>query len=151
MSIDQSGFAKIARAKRLAESTHLGQKRFDGSPYITHVKGVATQVSLIPDVTWEMICAAWLHDVVEDHNVSVDKIEQYFGLRVRELVVALTRDEGETYEAFIDRIVDDEQAAQIKICDITNNLSTLPLPSSENYKRNLSSRYIKALARLYAV
>ncbi|AHM60080.1 metal dependent phosphohydrolase [Flammeovirgaceae bacterium 311] len=77
-------------ALEFARQAHGDQKRkFTGEPYIEHPKRVAEMVRTVPH-TDAMICAAYLHDVVEDTPVTHQEIEQRFGKEVAMLVYELT-------------------------------------------------------------
>lgn len=65
------------------------QRKFTNEPYIEHPKRVAEIVRTVPH-TPEMICAAYLHDVVEDTPVKIEEIRQRFGEKVAKLVEELT-------------------------------------------------------------
>jgi len=66
----------IIRAAALAARAHSGQKRkYTGFPYITHPARVAGMAGILPGVTEEMVAAAYLHDVLEDTNVTRHEIE----------------------------------------------------------------------------
>lgn len=65
------------------------QRKFTHEPYIEHPKRVAEAVRTVPH-TDAMICAAYLHDVVEDTPVTHQEIEQHFGTEVARLVHELT-------------------------------------------------------------
>lgn len=65
------------------------QRKYTKEAYIEHPKRVAQIVKTVPHTT-EMICAAYLHDVVEDTPVSIEEIEQEFGSKVAGLVHELT-------------------------------------------------------------
>ncbi|SFH97985.1 HD domain-containing protein [Planctomicrobium piriforme] len=70
---------------------HDGQvRKYTGRPYITHPMRVAGQVTLHKIATDELIAAAWLHDVVEDCNVSLGNIHDAFGPQVASAVGWLT-------------------------------------------------------------
>lgn len=78
------------KALKFAEKAHLGQKRkYIEEDYIEHPKRVAETIRSVPH-TEEMICAAYLHDVVEDTDFSNEDIKQYFGEEVANLVHELT-------------------------------------------------------------
>lgn len=69
---------------------HRKQKRkYTGDPYINHCKAVADIVASVPH-TNEMIYAAWLHDVVEDTDATLEEVKQEFGLIVANYVYGLT-------------------------------------------------------------
>ncbi|MDT0688679.1 HD domain-containing protein [Salegentibacter sp. F188] len=77
-------------ALEFARKAHGDQQRkYTGELYIEHPKRVAKTVATVPH-TKEMICAAYLHDVVEDTTVSLEDIERNFGREIAELVHELT-------------------------------------------------------------
>lgn len=77
-------------ALEFARKAHEGQQRkYTNEPYIEHPKRVAGIVRTVPH-SEEMICAAYLHDVVEDTPVSHEDIEKRFGKKVAKLVHELT-------------------------------------------------------------
>ncbi|MCP4875956.1 MAG: bifunctional (p)ppGpp synthetase/guanosine-3',5'-bis(diphosphate) 3'-pyrophosphohydrolase [Gammaproteobacteria bacterium] len=78
----------ISKAKKFARHAHetIGQRRkYTDQPYIVHPRAVAKLVSSVTDDE-AMICAAWLHDVVEDTVVTIDDIRTEFGEDVATLV-----------------------------------------------------------------
>lgn len=78
------------KALEFARQAHgTQQRKFTHEPYIEHPKRVAEMVRKVPH-TSAMICAAYLHDVVEDTPVSHQEIEQRFGQEVARLVHELT-------------------------------------------------------------
>lgn len=83
----------INKAARFAALAHAGQyRKYSGAetPYITHPLRVAGRVSLQEGATDEMIAAAWLHDVLEDTEVTEAELRSAFGDEVADLVVDLT-------------------------------------------------------------
>lgn len=82
----------IAEAHIFADIAHKGQvRKYTGEPYITHPVHVASVLTkYCPDVSSAMICAALLHDVVEDCDVSLEDIKTLFGDEIKELVYWLT-------------------------------------------------------------
>ncbi|MBQ5322340.1 MAG: HD domain-containing protein, partial [Oscillospiraceae bacterium] len=76
---------KIERAYALARSAHAEQKRATGEPYIIHpVAAALTVVQLGMDT--DTVCAALLHDVVEDTSVTLDEVRKAFGDDVATMV-----------------------------------------------------------------
>jgi (p)ppGpp synthase/HD superfamily hydrolase len=72
------------KSKEFALKAHFGQKRkYSGVDYITHPEAVANIVRSV-EHTKEMLAAAWLHDVVEDCNVSTYDILENFGYTVQQ-------------------------------------------------------------------
>ena len=83
----------MASAELVATFAHeaVGHKRkYTGDSYCTHLEEVANLVSIAPSCTIEMIDAAWLHDVVEDTQVTHGMLHSYFGVEVAALVFELT-------------------------------------------------------------
>ncbi len=78
------------KAREFARKSHGSQTRkYNHEPYIEHPKRVAEMVRSVPH-SEAMICAAYLHDVVEDTPVSHQEIEQHFGKEVARLVHELS-------------------------------------------------------------
>lgn len=124
----------------IASRAHRGQTRWDGSPYFAHPMRVAAVVRL-GGGTPDEVAAAYLHDVLEDTDTTAADLRAAgFSVRVVAIVEALTRREGETYAAFIDRVAADPSAARIKRADIGDNLNG----TTDSLRR----RYERALARL---
>ncbi len=89
----------ILRAVQFAETFHRGQvRKYTGAPYLTHCLSVASKISITPlhgilaANRGTLICAALLHDVVEDTPVTVEEIKEQFGEGVSLYVKALTDD-----------------------------------------------------------
>lgn len=81
----------IIKAAQFAETAHKGQvRKYTNAPYITHPARVATRYMLLPTATEEGVCAAWLHDVVEDCGVNPNEIERFISVWAMQLVVELT-------------------------------------------------------------
>jgi (p)ppGpp synthase/HD superfamily hydrolase len=89
-------FPRLHKAVRWACKLHKNQDR-DGKsplPYISHVLEVVSSLRYVGAVTdEEMLCAAALHDVIEQSGVSVKRISEKFGERVARLVEEMTRQE----------------------------------------------------------
>jgi len=82
---------RIADARNFAILAHTGQfRKYDGTPYVTHCERVAGMVSQVVGRSEDMICAAWLHDTVEDTDTTVDDIYNAFGSDVAWYVWYLT-------------------------------------------------------------
>lgn len=81
----------VRRAAIFAEKAHRGQTRkYHGGPYIAHPMRVALRLMERPGFGPWAWAAAWLHDVVEDCEVSIDEIREQFGDGVARLVQELT-------------------------------------------------------------
>ena len=78
------------KAKSFAAKWHYGQiRKYTNEPYIVHPAVVAELVRSVPH-TAEMICAAWMHDTVEDTGATLAEIEDIFGTDIAGLVEMLT-------------------------------------------------------------
>jgi (p)ppGpp synthase/HD superfamily hydrolase len=126
----------LSRAIEVAVDAHWEQADKTGQPYILHPLRVMLSQK---DETSRIV--AVLHDVVEDStSVGHGDILAMFGASVHTAVYALTRQDGETYEAFILRAKADPIARRVKIADIKDNLR----PGAPH----LRERYEAALAVL---
>jgi (p)ppGpp synthase/HD superfamily hydrolase len=152
--VSAEGVARVLGAFEMAEDVHRFQKRADGTPYAWHVTRVAKIVidelgMRDPDV----ICAALLHDALEDSEVLTPVIlEHNFGPYVSYLVQTLTKDvradesrRDEVNRAYVARFHDAvEDARIIKLADRLDNHRCL----SFHIKRN-PIRYINETRELY--
>lgn len=126
----------VVKAALFATEAHKGQlRKYDKIPYIAHPAAVAVLVSHMTSDA-EMIAAAYLHDVVEDTDITHEEIFKEFGLRVAELVYDLTdhftkeryphlnRKKRKNLEAKrIGKISKDAQL--IKLCDLADNTKSI--------------------------
>lgn len=118
------------RALQFATHAHDGQKRkYDGAPYISHPIEVADIVSRITDDP-TTIAAAYLHDVVEDCDVTLDQIREAFGPDLAEVVrfvtnISTKEDGNRRRRKAIDRAHFAKgcaRAQNVKVADIISNL-----------------------------
>jgi (p)ppGpp synthase/HD superfamily hydrolase len=80
---------QVLKALHFAQAAHSGQQRSEGTPYFFHVLDVGSRVAQLTLDT-EILQAAYLHDVVEDTDVTFDQLSKTFGSRVSTLVAWLT-------------------------------------------------------------
>ena len=138
--------AGLERAIAIAAEAHAGQVDKGGAPYILHPLRVMLAMSE-PD---ERI-VAMLHDVVEDSDWTFEALrEAGFSATVVKALRALTKVEGETYEASIQRAKANAIARRVKLADIADNsdLSRIAQPSTEDHWR--IEKYRRAAAALNA-
>lgn len=132
---------KLRLAETLSAFAHDGQKYGESDYYFTHILDVVHRVGLkvahLPKVEQEdYLIAAYLHDVLEDTELTVYCIEELFGYRIADSVAALSKtyrviDHGVTsyrtskipYEEYITEVKNDPVALLIKICDTESNLA----------------------------
>ena len=86
----QANIKKIRAAYECASAAHEGQKRKNGEPYIIHPVSVA-EIVVEMGLDTDSICAALLHDCIEDTQFGYKEIENKFGTPVAELVDGVTR------------------------------------------------------------
>jgi guanosine-3',5'-bis(diphosphate) 3'-pyrophosphohydrolase len=97
MATDQTGLATILRALSFAADKHRDQRRKDdhGSPYINHPIALARVLCDEAGVADPVVlCAALLHDTVEDTDTTADELEAAFGALVSRIVMEVTDDKG---------------------------------------------------------
>ena len=130
----------VEGAKALAYSRHRGQTDKAGLPYIQHPQRVAERMD-----TPEEAVVAWLHDTVEDTGLTVDKIKARFGEETARAVDAISRREDETWEDYLDRVIQNPLARKVKISDLidNSNLSRIPHVTLKDVKRQ--KKYNRAL------
>ena len=81
----------VQRARALSESAHVGQKRDSGEPYATHPAAVARLLVGYGVADAAVLAAAYLHDVLEDTEVSESALRAEFGGEIVELVAYCDR------------------------------------------------------------
>ncbi len=126
---------KIEQAYEVAEKAHEGQLRTSGDPYITHPLAVAS-ILLDYCMDTDTICAALLHDVVEDTPVSLDELRKKFGDDVALLVDGVTKiglvplnskeeQHAENIRKILMAMSKDIRVIIIKLADRLHNMRTL--------------------------
>lgn len=123
----------IEKAILIAVNAHRCQVDKGGKPYILHPLRLMFSIE---DET-EKICAV-LHDVIEDTDVTLDYLrERGFSKEVLSALDALTRRKDETYDEFIDRIIENKIACNVKLADLNDNMdiSRIKNPTEKDYER----------------
>jgi hypothetical protein len=110
---------ELAQAIRLAVQAHNGQLDKAGQPSILHVLRVGAA-----GATLEEQILGFLHDVLEDTDLSPSILQHYFSPEINIALAAITREPGETYRAYIERAGRNPLARAVKIKDLLDNLST---------------------------
>lgn len=126
---------KIVFAYETAARLHKNQKRDSGEPYITHPLAVA-YIALSLGMDTDTICAALLHDTVEDTEYTLDELSKDFGADVAMLVDGVTKlgkipmatkeeQQAENIRKIILATSQDIRVIMIKLCDRLHNMRTL--------------------------
>lgn len=146
----------IERAYRFAKEAHKGIRRRSGEPYILHPIAVAKIASQEIGLGSTSICAALLHDVVEDTDYTVEDIEQHFGKKIAQLVEGLTKISGgifgdkaslqaENFRKLLLTMSEDIRVVLIKMADRLHNMRTLgSMAPNKQYKIAGETLYIYA-------
>jgi (p)ppGpp synthase/HD superfamily hydrolase len=127
---------RVRSAMRFAERAHRGQQRKGGDePYILHPIAVATLL-VASGASEDIVCAAYLHDTVEDAGVELDDISLAFGDEVAELVRAVTEDKLRSWQerktATIDHLAGASQhVLALKAADVCANITDVVLDHRE--------------------
>ncbi|MER6104031.1 HD domain-containing protein [Streptomyces sp. NPDC001832] len=133
----------LHRAYVLAESSHRGQMRKSGEPYITHPLAVTLILAELGAET-TTLTASLLHDTVEDTEVTLDQVREQFGKEVCYLVDGVTKlekvdygaaAEPETFRKMLVATGDDVRVMSIKLADRLHNMRTLGVMRPEKQAR----------------
>ncbi|MFG2946122.1 RelA/SpoT family protein [Streptomyces adustus] len=133
----------LRRAYVLAESSHRGQMRKSGEPYITHPLAVTLILAELGAET-TTLTASLLHDTVEDTEVTLDQVRDEFGEEVRYLVDGVTKlekvdygaaAEPETFRKMLVATGSDVRVMSIKLADRLHNMRTLGVMRPEKQAR----------------
>lgn len=127
---------KIERAYKFAKKAHAGVRRRSGEPYILHPIAVAKIVISELGLGSTSICAALLHDVVEDTEYTREDIEANFGTKIADIVEGLTKISGgifgartslqaENFRKLLLSMSSDVRVILIKMADRLHNMRTL--------------------------
>ena len=146
----------ITRAFNFAKHAHKGIRRNSGEPYILHPIAVARIVCEEIGLGSTSICAALLHDVVEDTEYTVEDIENLFGPKIAQIVDGLTKISGgifgdkasaqtENFKKLLLTMSEDIRVILIKIADRLHNMRTLEhMAPNKQYKIAGETLYIYA-------
>ena len=146
----------ITKAFNFARQAHKGVRRLSGEPYIMHPIAVAQIVCSDIGLGSTSICAALLHDVVEDTDYTVEDIENMFGSKIAQIVDGLTKISGgifgeqasaqaENFKKLLLTMSEDIRVILIKIADRLHNMRTLDSqPANKKYKIAGETLYLYA-------
>ncbi|MDH3778313.1 MAG: bifunctional (p)ppGpp synthetase/guanosine-3',5'-bis(diphosphate) 3'-pyrophosphohydrolase [Gammaproteobacteria bacterium] len=126
---------KVLEAYEFGAAFHKGQTRKSGEPYITHPVAVAQELSEM-HLDSEAICAAILHDVVEDTPATLEEIENKFGEEVALIVDGVSKldqiqfrsraeAQAESFRKMMLAMIEDIRVILVKLSDRLHNMQTL--------------------------
>ena len=150
---DDEQYELVLKAFEFANEAHKGVRRRSGEPYILHPIAVAKIVVDEIGLGCKSICAALLHDVVEDTDFTVEDIERLFGDKIASLVDGLTKIktaldndnknktqanrvslQAENFRRILVTLNDDVRIVIIKLADRLHNVRTIQF--MPDYKRD---------------
>ena len=146
----------ITKAFNFARQAHKGVRRLSGEPYIMHPIAVAQIACEEVGLGSTSICAALLHDVVEDTDYTTEDLANIFGPKIAQIVDGLTKISGgifgeqasaqaENFKKLLLTMSEDIRVILIKICDRLHNMRTLESqPANKQYKIAGETLYIYA-------
>ena len=128
----------INKAIDLAYSVHKEQTDKAGRPYFLHPVTVAMKMD-----TEAEICAALLHDTVEDSSVTLEEIGKIFPQAITEAVDVLTHKDGTSYEDYVRSVKLNPIARKVKLADLEHNLDVTRVSDNPELLRAFESRKVK--------
>ncbi|MBN2194716.1 MAG: bifunctional (p)ppGpp synthetase/guanosine-3',5'-bis(diphosphate) 3'-pyrophosphohydrolase [Polyangiaceae bacterium] len=145
----------LRRAYLFSQYVHREQRRKSGDPYFVHPAGVAEIITELRLDT-ASICAALLHDTVEDTPVTLDELARDFGEEVAGLVDGVTKlgkinfisredRQAENFRKMVVAMAADIRVLLIKLCDRLDNMRTL-----EHMKPDAQERIARETMEIYA-
>jgi RelA/SpoT family (p)ppGpp synthetase len=137
--------AQVLRAYEFGAAAHEGQTRKSGEPYITHPVAVAQELAEM-HLDSEAICAAILHDVVEDTSATLGEIREQFGEEVELIVDGVSKldqiqfrsraeAQAESFRKMMLAMIEDIRVILVKLSDRLHNMQTLGAMPAKKKKR----------------
>lgn len=145
--------SKLKEVELFAKDKHRNQK-YGNEPYHKHLEAVVTRLKGIGITDEDVLCAAWLHDTIEDTGTTFDEIYQRFGRNTAVMVSSLSKDnklaKSEKERQYIKQLKNAPTEAQlIKLCDISSNLGNL---KNSSWSKTRKKKYVnKKMENLKAI
>jgi GTP diphosphokinase / guanosine-3',5'-bis(diphosphate) 3'-diphosphatase len=141
----------ITLAYDLAKALHRDQKRIDGRRYFDHIQGVTEiLITEFPTLTFHQVLAAYLHDIVEDTDITLATIENIFGKRVSEIVESVTK-KPDTYYLWPDeRVLYDSASASEKKSFLKEKKEVITARRTEHYFGHMKDLDVETLQVKFA-
>lgn len=129
------------KAIKIAFTAHKEQVDKSGLPYIFHPFHLAEQME-----TEETVCAALLHDVVEDTDMTLEQLAEYgFGDAIIEALGLLTHDDAVPYMDYVREIKKNPIARAVKLADLRHNSDMTRLDVVDEYALKRAEKYKQAM------
>ena len=139
-----TGEEKVAAARLIAKLAHKGQIDKAGNDYFAHPEAVAAML----DAPEEKV-VGYLHDTVEDTDVTLEEIREIFGDQIADAVALMTHADGVPYMDYVKEVGKNPLARKVKLADLTHNMDIrrIPHPRPKDYDR-IERKYKPAYAYL---
>ena len=129
------------KALEIAQKAHEGQVDKAGRPYIEHPIHVAESME-----TEEEVCAALLHDVIEDTSLTLSDLEKEgFPDEVIKALELLTHDDDVPYLDYVRAIAHNPIAKKVKLADLCHNSDLTRLPTITKHDERRLEKYKQAI------
>ena len=129
------------KAYKIAKKAHLGQVDKAGEAYIKHPEKVASFVK-----TDEEKAVAYLHDVIEDTELTLENLYEYdFSKEVIEAVDIITKKRGEDYQSYLNSVKKNKLARAVKLADLRHNSNLTRLTKVTEKDIERKEKYQKAI------
>ena len=129
------------KAYEIAKKAHLGQVDKAGEDYIKHPEKVASFVK-----TDEEKAVAYLHDVIEDTELTLEDLSEYgFSKEVIEAVNIITKKRGEDYQSYLNSVKNNKLARAVKLADLRHNSDLTRLIKVTEKDIERKEKYQKAI------
>jgi len=129
------------KAYEVAKRAHLGQVDKAGEDYIKHPQKVASFVK-----SDEEKAVAYLHDVIEDTELTLEDLHEYeFSKEVIEAVDIITKKKGEDYQSYLNSVKKNKLARAVKLADLRHNLDLTRLTKVTEKDIERKEKYQKAI------
>ena len=129
------------KAYKIAKKAHLGQVDKAGEDYIKHPEKVASFVK-----TDEEKAVAYLHDVIEDTELTLEDLHEYeFSKEVIEAVDIITKKKGEDYQSYLNSVKKNKLARAVKLADLRHNSDLTRLTKVTEKDIERKEKYQKAI------
>ena len=118
----------IAAARLIAKLAHRGQVDKAGNDYFSHPEAVAAPQEKV---------VGYLHDTVEDTEVTIEEIREIFGDEIADAVALMTHADGVPYMDYVKEIGKNPLARKVKLADLTHNMDIRRIkdPGPKDYDR----------------
>lgn len=144
---------QIQLAVSVATEAHWNQEDKTGHPYIFHPLRVGMKLYFKYPLQQDLIVAGFLHDVLEDTDVSYKELQELFGGRVADLVQFVSKPKGMDYSFYINQLIktNDQDVIKLKYFDMRDNIERLRFIKEEQTQKRLIKKYMLNFSKLSKV